>query len=441
MPAEFPTESQRRTLWLALTGVALAVIGALVVGLVVLLGNILNYLQPVLVPLAVAGILAYLLNPIVGKLQEKGLSRMRSIIYVFALCTVFLALAASLVLPKLVQQTGNLIDQREEIGEKLVRNLRTTPWLRPVLNQALARHRQFETDSPGTATRFPPPVEDTEFAKWVEEFPGWMPGTYAVQRDTVPFGRTNLGVWIAENGRGIFKTSTEWLNASAGKVFGFIGYSLGFLLVPVYLFFFLKETDTIQRRWKLFVPLKKSHLKTEVVETLGEMNTYLIAFFRGQVLVSIIDGILTGILLWLIGLPYAIVIGIALAILGVMPFVGFLVTLIPALLIAAATWGDWQHPLLVFLIFFLVQQIDGLLIQPKIIGDKVGLHPMTIIFSIFFWSLVLGGFLGALLAVPLSASVKVVFTRYIWDPADLDVPEECAEPAEESPPPDQPDSA
>jgi predicted PurR-regulated permease PerM len=197
--------------------------------------------------------------------------------------------------------------------------------------------------------------------------------------------------------------------------------------VPVYLFFFLKETATIKRRWSHFVPLKESNLKREVIETLNEMNGYLIAFFRGQVIVSIIDGVLTGLLLWMIGLPYAFVIGIALAILGVMPFIGFLVTLIPALIIAAATWGDWQHPALVFAIFFVVQQIDGLFIQPKIIGDKVGLHPMSIIFSIFFWSLILGGFLGALLAIPLTASVKVLFTRYIWDPTTLD--QESAEAA------------
>ena len=179
----------------------------------------------------------------------------------------------------------------------------------------------------------------------------------------------------------------------------------------------MKEASIIQSRWSHFVPLRESNLKREVVATLDEMNGYLIAFFRGQVLVSIIDGVLTGLLLWMIGLPYAFVIGLALAILGVMPFIGFLVTLIPAMIIAVATYGDWQHPALVFAIFFVVQQIDGLFIQPRIIGEKVGLHPMTIIFSIFFWSLVLGGFLGALLAIPLTASVKVLFTRYIWDPA------------------------
>ncbi len=436
MPQRYPTEFQRRTLWSALTGLAIVILGALGVGFVLLAGNVLNYLQPVLVPLAVAGILAYLLNPVVGKLEEKGMNRMRAIIYVFVLAAVLTALAGSLVVPNVVRESGELIEQREELGENLAQDLRTTLWLRPFLNRALALHESHRP--PEQASPPPPssrPFEQTSFGQWVKGLPGWVPGKSSGAREAVPFGKTNLGVWLTENSKEIWATGMKWLNASAGKVLGFFGYALGFLLVPVYLFFFLKETATIKRRWSHFVPLKESNLKNEVVETLGEMNQYLIAFFRGQVLVSLIDGVLTGLLLWMIGLPYAFVIGIVLAILGVMPFVGFLVTLIPALVIAAATWGDWQHPLLVFAIFFVVQQIDGLFIQPKIIGDKVGLHPMTIIFSIFFWSLIFGGFLGALLAVPLTASVKVLFTRYVWDPAHLDRPteKEPVPPPEEAP--------
>lgn len=389
--SRYPTESQRRTFWSALTGLAIGVMGALVVGLVFVTAKLLNYLQPVLVPLAVAGILAYLLNPVVRKLEEKGASRLRAIIYVFASGAVCIALCISLALPPLIEELTKLYQNRVQIGHGLMEKVESTEWSRSALNWLNEPHKNFHEEA--------------------AELP---------EGEQVAWEKRNIGVWTSKLSNDVLELSS--IMSGAGKVFGFIGYGLGFLLVPVYLFFFLKETGSIQRRWKDFVPLKKSHLKTEVVETLTEMNGYLIAFFRGQVLVSIIDGVLTGLLLWMIGLDYAIVIGIALAILGVMPFIGFLVTLIPALIIAAAQWGDWQHPLLVLGIFFLVQQIDGLFIQPKIIGDKVGLHPMTIIFSIFFWSLLLGGFLGALLAVPLTASVKVLFTRYVWERATFDTP-------------------
>ncbi len=428
MPGPYPTDAQRRTLWSALTGVAIVILGALAVGLIYLMGNVLSYLQPVLVPLAVAGILAYLVNPVVHLLENKGLSRLRAIIYVFVLSALGLALLATFAVPRIVEQSGRFIEDYDEIGNNLYRNLRTTPWLRPALNYAFGQHEKFQAHPPGEVIPSPVPAdpadfpvwfEGTSFGDWVKGFPDWIPGRIQAE-NRIPKGQTRFDVWLKENRDAILDTTTSWLKGGANKVFGLVGYALGFFLVPVYLFFFLKESATIKRRWSHFVPLKESNFKNEVVETVNEMNDYLIAFFRGQVLVSIIDGVLTGLLLWMIGLPYAFVIGIALAILGVMPFVGFLLTLIPALIIASATWGDWQHPLLVLAIFFVVQQVDGLLIQPKIIGDKVGLHPMTIIFSIFFWSLILGGFLGALLAIPLTASVKVLFTRYVWNPSSLD---------------------
>ena len=128
----------------------------------------------------------------------------------------------------------------------------------------------------------------------------------------------------------------------------------------------------------------------------------------------------------MIDLPYAFVIALALAVLGVMPFIGFLTTLIPAMIIAAAHSGGWQMPALVFAIFFVVQQINSLVTAPKIVGDSVGLHPMTVIFSMLFWSLLLGGFLGALLAVPLTAAIKVVFRRYVWERRIMDPNDEAA---------------
>ena len=431
MDRQFPTDFQRRTLWSALTGIALVVIGVLAVGFIFLLGNVLTYLQPVLVPLAVAGILAYLLNPIVERLERRGLTRLRSIIYVFSLGALFVGLTLSLVVPRVVQQTGELFYKQEHLTADLVKDLRTTPWLRDVANVVLARQPEEESQneqetvgqeterdthaSPQQAGQSHPPLAGYDTG--LESLASWFPGENASDFDIT---QTRGYHWLRKNFKDLFFTGWDWIKGGAGKIFGFIGYALGFLLVPVYLFFFLKETATIKRRWGQLLPLRESKLKREVVETLGEMNDYLIAFFRGQVLVSFIDGALTGLLLWAIGFPYPFVIGLALAALGVIPFIGFLVTLIPSLIIAVTTWGDWQHPLLVFAIFFLVQQIDGLFIQPKIIGDKVGLHPMTIIFSIFFWSLVLGGFLGALLAIPLTASVKVLFTRYIWDPSPGD---------------------
>jgi predicted PurR-regulated permease PerM len=111
------------------------------------------------------------------------------------------------------------------------------------------------------------------------------------------------------------------------------------------------------------------------------------------------------------------------AIVGVIPYIGNILCLIPACIIAylhaqvTAPFGmsPWSYVACVLAIFVIVQQINSLVTAPKIVGESVGLHPLTVIFSMLFWSLVLGGFAGALLAVPLTAAVKVLFRRFIWE--------------------------
>ena len=114
---------------------------------------------------------------------------------------------------------------------------------------------------------------------------------------------------------------------------------------------------------------------------------------------------------------------ILLCALGVIPYLGIIICWVPAVIIAsvqggAGTWvpGDpwWVFPLVVTGIFVVVQQIDGLFITPKVVGESVGLHPMTVIVSVFVWTLLMGGLLGAILAVPMTATIKVLLRRYVW---------------------------
>ena len=88
---------------------------------------------------------------------------------------------------------------------------------------------------------------------------------------------------------------------------------------------------------------------------------------------------------------------------------------IPAVLIAAFQFGGW-YPLWVTVIFVAIQNLEGMFYAPRIVGKSVGLHPMTVIVSIFVWGLLIGGLLGPILAVPLTATIKVLLTRYVWGP-------------------------
>ncbi|NNC88812.1 MAG: AI-2E family transporter [Akkermansiaceae bacterium] len=394
MPEDLPTPYQKKTLWNALTGVAIVVIGALFVGFIWLLSQTLGYLQPVLVPLALAGIIAYLLDPVVGYLQRRGLSTLRAVITVFCGAVILLCLAALVVIPPIANQVGEVWTGAGgiEVDEEFIEKVKDYPVVRIA----------FE------------PASEVIAAK------------YASIGAPVPWPETRLGSLLNKNAAEIGGTVWSWVRGSTNKVLGVLGYTIGFAMVPIYLFYFLRESASIKKHWHNYVPLKASRFKDEVVSTLTEINGYLISFFRGQVVVALIDGILIGIALTIFRLPYGLVIGLFLAVLGVIPFIGNIICMIPACIIAFIHFssGDPNHQWLgsspwayvgaVVAIFVIVQQINSLITAPKIVGDSVGLHPMTVIFSMLFWSLILGGFLGALLAVPLTAAVKVLFRRYVW---------------------------
>jgi predicted PurR-regulated permease PerM len=203
---------------------------------------------------------------------------------------------------------------------------------------------------------------------------------------------------------------------SIGGFLGITGFLLSLIMVPIYLFFLLKERPRIEKRWKDYLPLRASPLRDEIAAALSEINSYVIAYFRGQLLVCLVDGTLIGSILTLFGLNFAPLIGLLVVILTMIPYIGIVICWVPAVLIAAFQWGDWTHPLIVTIIFIVVQNLEGMFYAPRIVGKSVGLHPMTVIVSIFVWGLLIGGLLGPILAVPLTATVKVLLTRYVWDP-------------------------
>ena len=114
-------------------------------------------------------------------------------------------------------------------------------------------------------------------------------------------------------------------------------------------------------------------------------------------------------------LDFAFFIGLLVVVLTFIPYLGIILCYIPVILIAIIQYGDFQHPFYAVMVMFLTQTLESTIISPKIVGDSVGLHPVTVILSVFGWSLLLNGPIGAILAVPLSATVKVLLRRYIWE--------------------------
>ena len=385
-----PTPFQRKICWAALTSLAaLAVISViLVAGWSVV--SLCAYLKPVLTPIAIAAVLAYLLTPVVGLLCRWKLPRTWAVVVVFVLFSAGLALIGITVGPALAHQGSIFASKIPSYSQKIT-----------ALAKGSAGEIQRLSDLKAQTTVSRSLLEDLSPENLKLHAIGYA-------NDTLDWAQKELPAIATATG--------TFLQKSIGGVFGVLGFLLSLILVPVFLFFFLLESPSIGSNWSRYLPLRASPLKEEIVSLLNEINTYLIHFFRGQLLVSLIDGAVVGISLFLfLHLDFSFLIGLMVGILCLIPYLGMALCLIPAMLIAVAQYGDVMHPVWVLVIFALAHNLDGIFISPKVIGESVGLHPMTVIISVFAWTIILGGLLGALLAVPLTATIKVVLRRYFWD--------------------------
>jgi predicted PurR-regulated permease PerM len=401
----YPTPWQRKTLWSAITCVALVVIAAVIFCTVLVATRIVLFLQPLLLPVAIAGVLAYLLEPLVSWLARRGLPRLIAVIIVFA---VFVSSGSLLILgigppvsfesqkfftalPGYLERSWGLLD---DFLENSVTKL-------PKLGPGQPDTNATSSGSPASISSSSP----TATAAPGNAFERYRQNPYVQQ--SLQYFKDQLPT--------LAQQSWTFIQTSLTGVFGVFGYLFGLFIVPIYLFFFLKESPGIASSWSNFLPIRNSEFKDEVVTVLTEINGYLIAFFRGQLVVSLIDGTLVAAGLSIVGLQFGFLIGIFLACIGIIPYVGYAVCYIPAMIIAFVQFNDFAHPFWVTVVFVIVSQIDGMLVAPRVVGNSVGLHPITVIFSVFFWTLVFGGLVGAVLAIPLTATVKVLMQRYVWE--------------------------
>ncbi len=413
-----PTAFQRSALWTAITAISISIVGALAIGLVYLGTQVMGYLQPILVPFAVAGVLAYLLEPGVSWLEKRGVKRQPSVLAVFLLFTLALVGLGWWILPKIGDQTANLakkvpaysVKARTAVLDFAVKLEKDYGIILPHLSHSVP----IQAEEAGTEAPAKTPITPTSLTKneKPEEVSAW----------DLDIKTLLSGDWVTTTLPNVLKNAGTFIGSSVGGFLGVFGFLLSFIIVPLYLYYFLIESAKIKQQWSDYLPLRASAFKDEVVSCLTEINSYLIAFFCFQLFVSVINGLATGAGLMIVGLDFGLLIGLALCIAGIIPYLGIALCWIPAVIIGAVQGGShlipgdpwWALPLAVTVIFAVVQQIDGLFITPRIVGEAVGLHPMTVIASVLVWALLLGGLLGAILAVPMTASVKVLFQRYIW---------------------------
>lgn len=419
----YPTLWQRKTMWASLTAIFVLFLILILTSAVWVGVELIGFLQPILIPVAIAVILAYLLDPVVTWLARRGFGRTKAVLAVFF--AIFLTISGLLawIIPRISVQSASLARQlpaftlhvRDEMVNLIYRYQHTFGLDEKGKRGGSNGFMDWLLGPPSPAARPTPGPEVTPLPGRGEVIEP-VPASKITSAD-----RQRIQEWVQKQLPALEKQLPALLGklwalikTSVGGFLGFTGFLFSLIMVPIYSFFLLKERPSIARRWREYLPLRNSPLKDEVADTLSQINSYVIAYFRGQLLVCLVDGLLIGTALTLFGLNFAPLIGLLVVPLTMIPYLGIVLCWIPAVIIAGAQWGDWWHPLWVTLIFIGVQNAEGLFYAPRILGNSVGLHPMTVIVSIFVWGLLIGGLLGPLLAIPLTATLKVLLARYVW---------------------------
>ncbi|MEM9158492.1 MAG: AI-2E family transporter [Verrucomicrobiota bacterium] len=360
------TQTQWRLVGVAAALVSVTIIAFFFLGVFNLLREFVKTFSSVLWPLAVAGVLAMIFRPFVVFLQRRcGFNRTWSIISLFAVAALGLAGALLLVIPILVEQLLLFIDYLPEVVNRISASLAET---------------------------YPKVVDFV----------------------TSRFGENNL-VRIQEV---MSQTVTKLLEKSelaltnlASFASGVIAIGTGIAIIPVYLFFMLESRRNLVSDLKAQLSFVREDWREDILFLIKEFIGSIVSFFRGQIVIAFIMGILLAIGFMIVGLKFAIILGLMIGFLNVIPYLGSIIGLGIALPLAyfQNEGGGLNLLLLAIAVFVLVQVIEGYLLTPRIMGKTTGLHPMVIIIAIFFWGTALDGILGMILAIPLTAFFVVAW--------------------------------
>jgi predicted PurR-regulated permease PerM len=323
------------------------------------LAGLLYALQPILLPFVVGALFAYLGNPLVHRLMRAGFSRVMAVSATFATLSLAGAATLVLVLPRLWEQLVYLESRIPSVLRWM--NREGIPWLENKLRVNIDR------------------IDMDLISEWLTAF------------------------W-----RGADATTTDMLTQIAQSGLHVVA-TLGLIaLIPVVTFYLLLDWDELLLKLRSLLPRK---LEPQLVALAEECDSVLAAFLRGQLLVMMALGLIYGIGLQMVGIKLAMVIGLVAGLASIIPYFGFTLGIVIASLVALFQFGLFIKPLLlVWAVFGIGQLIESWILQPWLVGDRIGLPPVGVIFAIMAGGQ-LFGFFGMLLALPVAA-ILVVLLRH-----------------------------
>lgn len=318
-------------------------------------GGLLYLLAPVLTPFLIAALLAYVTDPLVDRLEARKVSRTLGTIIVFVGMFVVLLVLLLIGVPLLEQQITTLI-------EKLPNYI---DWIQ------------------GTA------------APWVQN---------KLQLDGQVLDMASLKQAFIEHWQsaGGIMASVAASVTSSGLVV--LGWLMNLVLIPVVAFYLLRDWDVLVARIRALLPRATEPIVTRLARNCDEV---LGAFLRGQLMAMLALGAIYSLGLWLVGLDLALLIGMVAGLLSFVPYLGFSIGLLAATIAVIVQYQDIYHLLLVVAVFGVGQVLEGMVLIPLLVGDRIGLHPVVVIFAIMAGGQ-LFGFFGMLLALPVAAVLMVL---------------------------------
>ncbi len=335
---------------------------------IALTGWLLWLLAPVLTPFIAAALLAYIGDPFADRLQRLKLPRTIAVVSVFILTFLALGLLILLVVPLIQMQISALLEALPGIVVQIEQ-----VWLPKI----------------------------TEFAG-IEVGEDIGLGAFLARYSDM------AGSW----GATVLLSLTRSGGALAAAV-------ISLFLIPILTFYLLRDWDSILHKFGAIVP---SQQRATVISLARETDDVLGAFLRGQIMVMIALGIIYSTGLSLVGLKFAVAIGVVAGLVSFVPYLGFVFGIALAGLTVALEPDPWLRILGVVATFSIAQVIEGSFLTPKLVGDRIGLHPVLVIFSIAAGGQ-LFGFFGILLALPaaavLSVLVRFAYSRYLAEHPEL----------------------
>jgi predicted PurR-regulated permease PerM len=328
-------------------------------GWLLLAGWLLYLLSPILTPFVVSGLLGYLGDPLVDRLEARGLKRTPAVALVFTVIFLLLVLLLVLLVPRIEAQISQLLQKLPAYLE----------WLR------LSLLPRLEALLPGEMGGLNLDALQQALTRHWREAGGML-----------------ANVWSSVSGSGV----------------ALLGWLANLVLVPVLTFYLLRDWDRLVAGMHALLPRRNeatlSRLARESDEVLG-------AFLRGQLLVMFALGVIYTTGLWLVGLDLALLIGMFAGILSFVPYLGLIVgVLVAGLASILQSQGFLDLPWVV-LVFGIGQLLEGTVLTPRLVGERIGLHPVAVIFAVMAGGQ-LYGFFGILLALPVAA-VAMVLVRHL----------------------------